>query len=136
MSSNDSSIDPEASTAEVFSTDELRLRKVLLSVQDCLNHEDSLKVSTRETVRTKVQSFADETVSWMSAEDRFISDGTVPMDEVIRVLNAHPGLNSSQLEILKTAMTRTITLLQVPRPYSSVTIINGACLSPSTVIFR
>ena len=103
---------PDSASTKFVSPDELRVRKVLLGVQECIDAKMARDYEKKDRVSRKAQGFAAQAVSWMQAAACF-SRGPSPMDEVISVLEDHPGLNSSQLDILKAAMGRTVTLLQV-----------------------
>ena len=101
------------SPTKFVSLDELRVRKVLLGVQEYIDAKMAKDWEKKDKVSREAQGFAAEAVSWMQSAACF-SKGPSPMDEVISVLmEDHAGLNSSQLDILKAAMGRTVTLLQV-----------------------
>jgi hypothetical protein len=113
---------------ESFSPDELRLRKILLSVQDGID-ADKTPETEGVKVRRRAQEFAATTVSWMQSASCY-SNSRSALDEAVSALEAHPGLNSSQLALLKEAMGRTVTLLQVTKACRSTLL----CLIATTTV--
>mmetsp|Transcript_37870 Transcript_37870/g.95746 ORF Transcript_37870/g.95746 Transcript_37870/m.95746 type:complete len:259 (-) Transcript_37870:633-1409(-) len=106
---------PRAATVgwmlEQSSADEVRVRKIVLSIQDVLNSGGDIGI--QEEACRNAQSLASKSVSWIRPHPTLFRCGA--LQEVCAVLEEQEGkgLNSSQLEILKMAASRTLTLLKV-----------------------